>query len=116
MRVLFFIDSLNSGGAQRQAVEIACALHRAKAVEASFAIYHDLNFFGPRLEREGIPIILLRKRWRFDPGLPRRLRETLRVEHPTILHAFLPHSCLYAFLAVRGLGRNERPILRKSVV
>jgi glycosyltransferase involved in cell wall biosynthesis len=109
LRVAFFIDSLSSGGAQRQIVEIACALHRARRADARLLAYQDLNFFKPVLEAAGVPFTLIRKRARLDPLLPSRLRGWLSQERPHVLHAFLSVPGLYGWLAIRGMKGSMRP-------
>ena len=110
LRLVFVLDSLVSGGAQRQAVELACALQSMGRVEASFVVYHDLDFFGPRLSRAGIPVTRVVKQMRFDPTLPLRLRRWLEADRADVVHAFLPPPCLYAFLAVSLLSPRKRPV------
>ena len=74
MHVAFVIDSLGSGGAQRQAVEVAVRLHRDSGARVSFAVYRDVGFFRPRLDDAGIAVHLLPKGGPLDLGFPRRLR------------------------------------------
>ena len=50
MRLLFFIDNLGSGGAQRQMVALGI-LFRQSGHEVSFLTYHPANFFGINLQR-----------------------------------------------------------------
>lgn len=111
MRVLAFIDSLASGGAQRQAVEIAARLHAARQIQAQVAVYHDIDFFGPRLREAGVQVRLLEKRKGFDLGVVLRLRELLLQEPVEVVHAYLPAPCLYAWAAVRLLPKRRRPVL-----
>lgn len=55
MKILCFIDSLGSGGAQRQMVTLAKLL-KHKGYEISFLVYHREDFFKHYLEEEAIPI------------------------------------------------------------
>jgi glycosyltransferase involved in cell wall biosynthesis len=57
MKILFFIDGLGSGGAQRQMVTIACLLKNAE-YDVSFLIYDDADFFANILQQNGIGISL----------------------------------------------------------
>lgn len=61
MKILCLIDSLNSGGAQRQMVNLAILLKK-KGYAVTFVIYHRSSFYGPILQKEGIdPVLIMRK-------------------------------------------------------
>jgi len=111
MRVVFAIDTLASGGAQRQAVELAVSLARRGLVQARFAVYHADDFFRPRLDAAGIDVTVVRKRFRYDPLFPRRMREDLETRPADVVHAFMPQPSFWALLAVRGLASGLRPAL-----
>ncbi len=53
MRILCLIDSLGSGGAQRQLVGLADLL-KAKGNVVKVVYYHDVHFFKPFLEERGV--------------------------------------------------------------
>lgn len=55
MKVLCVIDSLGSGGAQRQLVGLAIGFKERGHV-VSFLVYHNLNFFEGTLEQAQIPV------------------------------------------------------------
>jgi len=55
MKILFLIDSLGSGGAQRQMTTIACLL-KAKGYNVEFLVYSKSNFFKPKVESAQITI------------------------------------------------------------
>lgn len=114
MKVLFAIDTLGSGGAQRQAVEIAARLVESGRISARFAVYHSDPFFRPRLERAGIEITRLPKSLRYDPFFPSRLRADLRGRPVDVVHAFLLPPGMWSLLACRGLPRSSRPGLIAS--
>lgn len=56
MRVLFLIDNLGSGGAQRQIVTIS-GLLKAKGYDVTVLVYALGDFFEPKLAELGIPLI-----------------------------------------------------------
>lgn len=58
MKILFFIDSLGSGGAQRQMVELAKGF-LANNNEVEFLVYHPLDFYNAELNNAGININLI---------------------------------------------------------
>lgn len=55
MKILCVIDSLVTGGAQRQLVELAIGF-KERGHEVSFLIYHQLIFFKETLDRAEIPV------------------------------------------------------------
>ncbi|MDZ4329467.1 MAG: glycosyltransferase, partial [Flavobacterium sp.] len=55
MKVLCVIDSLGSGGAQRQLVNLAIGF-KEKGHEVSFLVYHNINFFQGQLDEAQIQI------------------------------------------------------------
>ncbi|MBR8762946.1 glycosyltransferase [Porphyromonas levii] len=56
MKVLFLIDNLGSGGAQRQVVTIS-GLLKAKGNDVTVLVYTLGDFFEPKLAELGIPLI-----------------------------------------------------------
>lgn len=55
MRILCVIDSLGSGGAQRQLTELAIAF-KERGHRVSFIVYHNITFFKEILDEHGIEI------------------------------------------------------------
>ena len=60
MNILCVIDSLRSGGAQRQLVELALGLKK-RGNNVSFLTYHDIPFYNHLLEEEGILISCIKE-------------------------------------------------------
>jgi len=58
--VLCFIDSLGSGGAQRQLVGLACFLKKT-GYDVTVTCYHDIPFYIDLLQSHGIPYVYLKK-------------------------------------------------------
>ncbi len=85
-------------------------LRRSAQLRISFVVYQVLDFFGPRLAEAGIPVVRLSRPFRLDPGLVLRIRRSLVIDAPDVVHAFLPPPCLYGYLATRALPRNRRPV------
>jgi glycosyltransferase involved in cell wall biosynthesis len=56
MNVLCVIDSLGSGGAQRQIVELAKGF-KEMSCNVSFLVYHEENFFKGELDDANIPVV-----------------------------------------------------------
>jgi glycosyltransferase involved in cell wall biosynthesis len=99
MHVAFVIDNLGSGGAQRQAAEIAVRLHRDAGVRVSLAFYRRIDFFRARAEEAGVEVHELPKRGPLDPFFAGRLRSWLAAHSPDVVHAFLPAPVFWTALA-----------------
>lgn len=61
MNILCVIDSLGSGGAQRQLVNLAIAF-KEKGHEVNFLIYHDEPFYSEVLESYNISVFLIKEK------------------------------------------------------
>jgi glycosyltransferase involved in cell wall biosynthesis len=110
MHLVYAIDNLGSGGAQRQSVELAVHLARRDDVRMGFLVYRDDDFHADRLAEAGVPVTRIPKGGRLDPRLPLRIRRWLHAERPDLVHAFIPLPCLWNGLAVRSLPAASRPV------
>jgi len=88
-RIVFLVNNLAYGGAERQVVVLARALHeRGHAV--SVLTHHPGGGLEPELRAAGVPLRSLEKRGRWDVvGFFIRLARALREERPDILHGYL---------------------------
>lgn len=111
MHVVFVIDHLGSGGAQRQVVELAARLQGEAGLRVSVLAYHADDFHGARLRETGVPVLRLPRRGRFDLRLALRLGRWLARERADVVHAFLLPPALWSWLALRGLPPGRRPRL-----
>lgn len=96
LKIICLIDSLGSGGAQRQLVTIALNLKK-RGHEIRFLVYHKEDHFLPLLEKASIPCEIINAR-----SLLRRayeIRLALRNDWQDVVLAFLEASCLYSELA-----------------
>jgi glycosyltransferase involved in cell wall biosynthesis len=110
VRVVYAIDSLISGGAQRQVVELALALQKEADVSVQVLFYRDADFFGERLRKARIPLVHIPKLIKVDPTLPLRMRRWFDEQAPDVVHAFLLGPALWSLLAVRGIPAPRRPV------
>lgn len=110
MHIVYAIDSLIAGGAQRQAVELALYLKSYYAQEVSILFYNNIDFYAPRLQEHGIPAVLIPKYCKADPLVILRIRQWLLTNKPDIVHAFLPLPALWYFLGSSLLPGFLRPI------
>ena len=88
IRVLYFIDSLSSGGAQRQLVTLVRALDR-RDVDPVVATYHPLDHFRCDLEEAGVPLLYVGPGRARDPRVLVRLVGALRSGGFDLVHSFL---------------------------
>ncbi len=88
MRVLYLIDGLGSGGAQRQLVTLVNGLDRA-VVEPEVALYHPVLDFVPELTETSTPVHQLGVRGGKDPRVALRLRALIRECKFDIVHSYL---------------------------
>lgn len=108
MKLLLVIDSLGSGGAQRQFTILATAL-RARGHSVDVFDYHPRHdFYRSTLVAASVRLIESQKRHRLDPGPMFTLRRLLRTEKYDACVAFLRSPSLY-LLAARGI-RRQPPI------
>lgn len=103
MKFLLVIDSLGSGGAQRQFTGIACGL-RSMGHEIVVLTYYDYQFFGRKLNDLGIKHLCIEKnsRWSISPVFNIR-RLAIREKFDAIL-SFLDTPNFYCELALLGIG------------
>src|SRR5690606_7473545 len=86
MKILCVIDSLGSGGSQRQLVELAKGF-KEKGHEVSFLTYHNINFFIPELDNHKITVNTI-----IEPNYIKRLlkiRKAIRNHQPEAVLSFL---------------------------
>jgi glycosyltransferase involved in cell wall biosynthesis len=96
MKILCFIDSLGSGGAQRQMIELAKAF-KLKGCKVSFLTYHENNFFKPELDEYNISVKTI-----IEPNYIKRLfkiRRAIRNHKPDAVLSFLEGANFMATLA-----------------
>lgn len=103
MRLLFIIDCLGSGGAQRQMVNLAIGLKKRGHNIAFFLYYPEHNFFAPILHQNEIFIHAYQKKSRFSVGPILALRRVIREGNWDAGVAFLPTPSFYAEIARLGL-------------
>jgi len=102
MKILCVIDSLGSGGAQRQLVYLACGLKR-HGHHVEFFTYYPQNFFKPELDQADIPTHLCLKINRFSLTPVWDLRRLIRQRSFDVVIAFLETPVVYAEVACIGM-------------
>ncbi len=95
MKIALLIQSLTSGGAERQITELACGLSR-RGHEVKIAVHLPGDFFKAQLIEAGVEVTYLA-----SPNYFARIRNTyfwLKQVQPDVLHAYLRGSALMAQL------------------
>lgn len=108
MRILCVIDSLGSGGAQRQLAGLAVLL-KEKGVDVSLAYYHDNHFFRSYLEEHHVGCYYItetKNRWKKFL----RFRRFVKDYSPDVVVAYLDGPAVLCCL-LRLLGYNFRLIV-----
>jgi glycosyltransferase involved in cell wall biosynthesis len=110
MRLVLAIDSLRSGGAQRQVVELARVLAEQPGLSVTVLTYVPGNFYRHRIE--GTPVHAAQipgGAGRRDPRVIGRIAAWLR-DHPTdVVHAFVEGPIARVTAACAALPRIRRP-------
>ena len=107
LRILLVIDSLGSGGAQRQIVWLAIGLSQRGHDVSLFNYNPDLDHFRPELEAQGVEIYDSEKKYRFDFGPAFRLRNLIVSKLFDAVVSFLDTPNLYAIVAAIGIKRTQ---------
>ena len=100
MKLLFVIDSLDTGGAQRQMVNLAIGLKRRNHL-VEFFCYAPGDVLAHPLEEAGITVHWHFKRSRFSPEVILALKELVNPNNYDLVLAFLPTPNFYAIVAGR---------------
>ncbi len=100
-KILFIINQLSFGGAERQLFHLAQELD-PQAFKASICVMTPSSEILPAFSRLRIPIIKLKK-WlpRFDFTRVVRLSRVLRSVRPDLVHSFMGTANIYSWLATR---------------
>jgi GalNAc-alpha-(1->4)-GalNAc-alpha-(1->3)-diNAcBac-PP-undecaprenol alpha-1,4-N-acetyl-D-galactosaminyltransferase len=109
MKVLCVIDNLNTGGAQRQIVNLAVGLHH-RGHSVSVFCYTRGALMAQPLEREGIHVQLQLKTSRFSLGVVQSLRGLIRRGGFEALVSFLSTPNFYAIIS-SYLSRNRPAVI-----
>ena len=111
MRILCVIDSLGSGGAQRQMVNLACGL-KAKGHDVELLVYHpQLRFFRDHVDGAGIRVHEVSKSRGFSLKVPIAIARVLRGQRFDAMISFLGPSNTYAILGTLLSGRRVRLVV-----
>lgn len=100
MRLLFIIDSLSSGGAQRQMINLALGLDR-RGHDVSFFVYMPGSLLAAPLEATRITVNRYPKKRRYSPAVLAALRNEMQSGHYDVALSFMATPNFYNILASR---------------
>lgn len=103
IKILLVIRQLIIGGAESQTYELARGLDRDK-FEVVVCSLQEGGYFAPKLQAEGIPVRVVKKRWRYDLTVVPRLVSLFRRENPAIVHCVMWTANMWGGLAAKLAG------------
>jgi glycosyltransferase involved in cell wall biosynthesis len=111
---LLVIDSLGSGGGQRQLVNLALGL-RTLGFEPTVLVYHQSqDHFLQELRAGGVPVLFQPKAYRFSLGVSLAIRRAvLRNKYVSVL-SFLRAPSLYAEIGLLGIRGTRLVVSERS--
>ncbi len=102
--VAILVESLRSGGAQRQITELALGLDREQ-FEPSVLVWEEGDFYTGVLREAGVEVVRHRRRHRLAPGPALTAARWLRSGRVRVAHGFDSTGNVYAVLG-RALARR----------
>ena len=102
LKVLLVIPTLDQSGAEKQLTLLATGLPRDAFDVHVFALTRG-GPYAETLQAAGIPVTVFGKRFKFDPGVLRRLKRAILDLQPDVVHPWLFAANAYVRLA---LGRH----------
>jgi glycosyltransferase involved in cell wall biosynthesis len=113
-RILEIIPTLDRAGAEKQLCLLAGGLPRDEFDVHVCALTRG----GPLaadLSAAGVPLAVIGKRWKLDPGAFWRLREHVARLRPDLIHAWMFAANTYGFAAARACGVKNVVIAQRCV-
>ena len=104
MRVLQVIDSLVSGGKERQCVELLKGLTREPDITSGIVVMSDDIFFQELYALPNLEIRRLVRRWRYDPTIFYKLYAFCRAFKPDVIAVWESMTAMYALPSAKLLG------------
>ena len=88
IRLLLIIPTLVRGGAEKQLTLLAGGLARDQ-FDVHVAVLTHTGPLEHDLRQAGVPLTMIDKRWKLDPGAYWRLRKLIKQLQPDIVHTWL---------------------------
>jgi glycosyltransferase involved in cell wall biosynthesis len=103
IRLLLVIPTLVRGGAEKQLALLAAGLPRDQ-FDVHVAVLTHTGPLEDDLRRAGVPLAMIGKRWKLDPGAYWRLRRLMKELQPDIVHTWLFAANAYGRQAAIAAG------------
>jgi len=113
VRIALVIPTLDRSGAEKQLTLLATRLPRNEFTLHVFALTRG-GPYEADLAAAGVPVTVIGKRWKFDPGAWRRTQRALRAYQPDVIHTWLFAANAYARLGLPK--RRPRVIVSERCV
>jgi len=110
MRLLFVIDNLSTGGAQRQMVNLAVTLQQ-RGHRITLFRYAPGDLLADRLGRSSVEVISCYKRARYSPDVICALREMMRRGQYDVALSYLATPNFYLLTAALGLRLRPKIVV-----
>lgn len=114
MKLLFVIDNLGSGGAQRQMVNLALGLQQRGHQIEFFIYYPQYDHFADLLHQANIPIHKYQKRWRFSFRVMTALHSRIKLGKYDAILSFLDTPNFYSEIACIGIQHPPLVVSERS--
>jgi len=102
-RLLHIIPTLVRGGAEKQLALLAGGLAQ-RGQDVHVAVLTHTGPLEADLRKAGVPLTMIDKRWKLDPGAYWRLRKLIRSLRPEIVHTWLFAANAYGRQAAIAAG------------
>jgi glycosyltransferase involved in cell wall biosynthesis len=102
-RLLLIIPTLVRGGAEKQLTLLASGLPRGE-FDVHVAVLTHTGPLEQDLRQAGVPLAMIDKRWKLDPGAYWRLRKLIKQLQPDIVHTWLFAANAYGRQAAVSAG------------
>lgn len=106
MNLLFVIDNLGPGGAQRQMINLARGL-AGRGHKVTFFVYYEDSHYKKMLDDVSIPIIIYRKKRKYDLSPIVKIHEMILKNKYDITLSFLDTPNFYAEIAHLGVNATK---------
>ena len=116
VKVVYVIDDLGFGGAQRQLLELIKALPRQRYEPHVVSLSTEKRGYAQAIRAAGVPVTLITQSGMWSWGAWAKLLRIMRAERPDIVHTWLFTADLYGRLAawLGGVPFGARPAGRRG--